>query len=115
MTEADIYPLLEQLAGGNVFPYIVPLDPEGAPVAAPPWIVYAFITQKSADVFAGSAETKNNLQISVYAPTLAQAQEIRAEAAAALAPLMPAEFLRVQAYDTASGLYRATLEVMITT
>ncbi|PZZ41370.1 hypothetical protein DIV28_31590 [Escherichia coli] len=37
MTEADLYPHLAHLAGGQVYPYVVPLL-DGRPSVALPWV-----------------------------------------------------------------------------
>ncbi|STQ29337.1 putative structural component of prophage [Escherichia coli] len=39
MTEADLYPHLAHLAGGQVYPYVVPLL-DGRPSVALPWVVF---------------------------------------------------------------------------
>lgn len=113
MTEADVYTLLADLADGQIFPYVVPLDNQGRPAIPPPWAVFSFVSHVSADTFAGEAETANRLQIDVYARTLAEAREIRTAAATALSPLAPGDFMRLQGYDSATALYRATLEVLL--
>lgn len=40
MREATLYSLLSQLAGGQVYPYVVPLT-EGKPAVSPPWLVFS--------------------------------------------------------------------------
>ncbi len=40
MTEADLYPHLAHLAGGQVYPYVVPLL-DGRPSVALPWVVFS--------------------------------------------------------------------------
>ncbi len=49
MTEADLYPHLAHLAGGQVYPYVVPLL-DGRPSVALPWVVFSLISSVSADV-----------------------------------------------------------------
>ena len=39
MTEDDLYPLLAPLAGGQVYPYVAPLDSDGKPSISPPWVI----------------------------------------------------------------------------
>lgn len=52
MTEADLYPHLAHLAGGQVYPYVVPLL-DGRPSVALPWVVFSLISSVSADVMGG--------------------------------------------------------------
>lgn len=59
MTEADIYPLIGELAGGNVFPYVAP---SGTPA---PWIVFLLPSAVSEDVFCGQAEKVTPLNFRV--------------------------------------------------
>ncbi len=47
MTEADLYPHLAHLAGGQVYPYVVPLL-DGRPSVALPWVVFSLISSVSA-------------------------------------------------------------------
>ncbi len=56
MTEADLYPHLAHLAGGQVYPYVVPLL-DGRPSVALPWVVFSLISSVSADVMGGQAES----------------------------------------------------------
>ncbi|EOM7604772.1 hypothetical protein ACMA7D_002890, partial [Shigella boydii] len=42
MTEADLYPHLAHLAGGQVYPYVAPLL-DGRPSVALPWVVFSLI------------------------------------------------------------------------
>ena len=111
MTETDIYPLISGLAGGNVYPYVVPLDNKGEPAISPPWLVFSFVSQPSADVLCGPAETTSSIQFDVYAKTIAQAREICGEVIAALSPLGPGEQMKTHSYDTETALYRATVEL----
>lgn len=50
MTEDDLYPLLEPLAGGQVYPYVAPLGSDGKPSVSPPWIISSIVDDVSADV-----------------------------------------------------------------
>ncbi|AOR64862.1 DUF3168 domain-containing protein [Pectobacterium wasabiae] len=111
MTETDIYPLISDLSGGNVYPYIIPLNAEGEPAISPPWVVFSFVSQPSADVLCGPAETTSSVQFDVYAKTIAQAREICAEVIAALSPLAPGNQMLTQGHDTESSLYRCTAEL----
>ncbi len=58
MTEADLYPHLAHLAGGQVYPYVVPLL-DGRPSVALPWVVFSLISSVSADVMGGQAESSS--------------------------------------------------------
>ncbi|BBC50216.1 phage host specificity protein [Escherichia coli O157:H7] len=62
MTEADLYPHLAHLAGGQVYPYVVPLL-DGRPSVALPWVVFSLISSVSADVMGGQAESSVSVQI----------------------------------------------------
>lgn len=111
MTETDIHPLIAGIANGNVYPYIIPLNSEGEPAISPPWVVFSFVSQLSADVLCGPAETASSVQFDVYAITIAQAREICGEVIAALSPLSPGEQMKTHGYDTETALYRATVEL----
>lgn len=111
MTEADIYPLISNLAGGNVYPYIVPLNSNGEPSIPPPWVVFSFVSQPSADVLCGSAETTSSVQFDVYAGKMTTAREICADVIAALSPLSPGNQMLTHGHDPDTGLYRATAEL----
>ena len=113
MTEAAIYSLIGAVAGGQVYPYVVPLDSNGAPAVAAPWVVYSFVSHSSRDTFAGESETYNSLQIDVYAKTLAEARRIREEAIGLLAPLSPGELMRMQSYESQTALSRATADMLL--
>ncbi|MCA6962421.1 tail completion protein gp17 [Pectobacterium odoriferum] len=111
MTETDIYPLISGLAGGNVYPYIIPLNSEGEPAISPPWVVFSFVSQPSADVLCGPAETTSSVQFDVYAKTIAQAREICGEVIDALSPLAPGNQMLTHGHDSDTGLYRSTAEL----
>lgn len=89
MTEADLYPHLAHLAGGQVYPYVVPLL-DGRPSVALPWVVFSLISSVSADVMGGQAESSVSVQIDVYAGTVTQARQIRQDAREAIMLLAPA-------------------------
>lgn len=88
MTEADLYPHLAHLAGGQVYPYVVPLL-DGRPSVALPWVVFSLISSVSADVMGGQAESSVSVQIDVYAGTVTQARQIRQDAREAIMLLAP--------------------------
>lgn len=52
MREATLYALLSQLAGGQVYPYVVPLT-EGKPAVSPPWLVFSVVSDIASDVLDG--------------------------------------------------------------
>lgn len=111
MTETDIYPLISALAGGNVYPYVIPLNSSGEPAIFPPWVVFSFVSQPSADVLCGPAETTSSVQFDVYAKTISQAREICSEVIAALSSLAPGNQMLTHGYDSDAGLYRSTAEL----
>ncbi|OVC29639.1 DUF3168 domain-containing protein, partial [Escherichia coli] len=86
MTEADLYPHLAHLAGGQVYPYVVPLL-DGRPSVALPWVVFSLISSVSADVMGGQAESSVSVQIDVYAGTVTQARQIRPTSREAYIPV----------------------------
>ncbi|MGC8423246.1 tail completion protein gp17 [Mixta calida] len=108
MTEADIYPLLSELAMGNVFPYVAPQN------TTAPWVVFILPSATFDDVLCGqSGASANTLQIDVYAHTIDEAREIRTLARDALKPLNPANLNELNDYEGDTALYRATLEVQL--
>ena len=107
MTEADIYPLIGTLAGGNVYPYVAPAG------TAPPWIVFLLPSNVSEDVFCGQAETASTLQIDAWAHSIDEARAIRAQIRAAIQPLQAVSLSEMNDYESDTSLYRATLEVQI--
>ncbi len=111
MTETDIHPLIAEIANGNVYPYIIPLNSEGEPAISPPWVVFSFASQPSADVLCGSAETTSSVQFDVYAVTIAVARNICGEVIAALSPLAPGNQMLTHGHDPDTGLYRVTAEL----
>lgn len=50
MREATLYSLLSQLAGGQVYPYVVPLT-EGKPAVSPPWLVFSVVSDTVTPAF----------------------------------------------------------------
>ncbi len=108
MTEADLYPHLAHLAGGQVYPYVVPLL-DGRPSVALPWVVFSLISSVSADVMGGQAESSVSVQIDVYAGTVTQARQIRQDAREAIMLLAPGSVSEMQDYIPENRCYRATL------
>lgn len=111
MTESQIYPLLSELSGGQVYPYVVPLNPQGQPSVSPPWIVFTVVSEVYGDTLCGPAEESGTLQVDVYASTPDEARSIREQAAAALSPLSFTQLNKTNGYESDTGLFRATLEV----
>ncbi|POW57042.1 DUF3168 domain-containing protein [Candidatus Pantoea alvi] len=107
MTEADIYPLISNIAGGNVFPYVAPSG------TAAPWIVFLLPSGTDSDVFCGQAETASTLQIDAWAQSIDEARSLREEIRAALASLNPVSLNEMNDYEPDTSLYRATLEVQL--
>jgi len=107
MTEADIYPRLSALAGGNVFPYVAP---QGTPA---PWVIYLLPSSAGEDVFCGPAETASTVQVDAWASSIDDARALRNQVKAALADLHPVGLNEINGYEPDTGLYRATLEVQI--
>ena len=64
MRETTLYSLLSQLAGGQVYPYVVPLT-EGKPAVSPPWLVFSVVSDTASDVLDGQAESRITVQIDV--------------------------------------------------
>ncbi len=110
MTEADLYPHLAHLAGGQVYPYVVPLL-DGRPSVALPWVVFSLISSVSADVMGGQAESSVSVQIDVYAGTVTQARQIRQDAREAIMLLAPGSVSEMQDYIPENRCYRATTGV----
>ena len=114
MTEADVYPLLAALAGGQVYPYVAPLSAQGEPAVSPPWIVFSMPSENDDDVMCGqSGASSNSVQIDVYARTIDEATSLRSQAKVALKPLMPTSVMGTKGYESDTGLYRATIEVQV--
>ena len=108
MTEADLYPHLAHLAGGQVYPYVVPL------LDGRPSVVFSLISSVSADVMGGQAESSVSVQIDVYAGTVTQARQIRQDAREAIMLLAPGSVSEMQDYIPENRCYRATLEFQVT-
>lgn len=113
MTEADLNPLLKPLVGGQAYPYVVKLTPEGKPAVNPPWIVYTVPDESRGDVFCGTAETAFMVQIDVYADTPEEAKALRAQAEQAVAHFLPAETHLFSSYEPDTGLFRASFEFRV--
>ncbi|MFP1591547.1 DUF3168 domain-containing protein [Escherichia coli] len=112
MREAILYSLLSELAGGQVYPYVVPLT-EGKPAVSPPWLVFSVVSDVSADVLGGQAESRMTVRMNVWADGPDLAREIREQAMSAVRPLAPFAVSQTQGYDSDSGLNRATLEFQV--
>ncbi len=110
MTEADLNPLLKPLVGGQAYPYVVKLTPEGQPAVKPPWIVYTVPDENRGDVFCGTAETAYMVQIDVYASSIDEAKALRQQAEAAVTVLSPAEVHLFSGHEPDTGLFRASFE-----
>ncbi|MDH2121660.1 DUF3168 domain-containing protein [Pantoea brenneri] len=111
MTEASIYSLIGGLASGQVFPYVVPLNPAGEPGISPPWIVFSVVSEVFGDTFCGPAEEYGTLQVDVYSRSPDEARQIREQVSEALAPLIFMQLRKTNGYESDTGLYRATMEV----
>jgi hypothetical protein len=113
MTEADAYALLGALADGQVYPDVVPLNSQGEPAIAPPWVIFTLVVQTYGDTFCGPAEENTSLQIDVYASSVDEARALREEAIAALTPMGFTRLSKTGGYEPETGLRRATFEVHI--
>lgn len=113
MTEADVYPLIGTLAGGQVYPDIVPLNQQGQPAVAPPWITFTLVDQVYGDTLCGPAEENSALQVDVYSGTVDESRALREQVIAALAPLKFTQMSKTGGHDPDTGLRRTTLEVHI--
>jgi len=111
MTESHIYQLISGLAGGQVYPYVVPLNAEGEPSVSPPWVVFTIVSEIFSDTLCGPAEEDGTLQVDVYALTTDEARNIREQAVNALSPLYFSEMRKRNGYEPDTGLFRATLEI----
>ena len=100
MTETDLYPHLAHLAGGQAYPYVVPLQ-DGRPSVSLPWVVFSLISSVS-------------VQIDVYAVTVTQARQIRQQARESIMSLAPESVSEMQNYIPENRCYRATLEFQVT-
>lgn len=113
MTESDIYPLISHLAGGQVYPYVAPLNAAGTPSISPPWVIFSLPTDVSSDVLCGPAEARVSIQIDVYSKTIDEARTIREQALKSLLPLGLAEISKFPGYEPDTKLHRATLEGVV--
>lgn len=109
MTEADIYTVLKDLAGGQVYPYVAPAG------TAPPWVVFLLPSETTADTLGGTAESTASVQVDVYADTLDDARAIRRQALSALKPLGIGSINNSAGYEPDTRLYRTTLDARIIT
>lgn len=114
MTEADIYPLIKHLAGGQVYPYVAPQKTDGSgPAISPPWVVFILPSSMTDDVLDGQAATASMLQIDVYARTIDEARAIRREVRALIKPLSPVQMNENTDFEPDTSLFRALLEVQV--
>ncbi len=111
MTESQIYALLSELCDGQVYPYVVPLNPQGAPSVSPPWLVFTVVSEVFGDTLCGPAEENGTLQVDVYALDVVEARSIREQAIAALSPLQFTQMSKTNSYESETELFRATLEI----
>lgn len=88
MRETTLYSLLSQLAGGQVYPYVVPLT-EGKPAVSPPWLVFSVVSDTASDVLDGQAESRITVQIDVWATVPDDADDIREQALCSLPVRLP--------------------------
>ncbi|WP_432469200.1 tail completion protein gp17 [Enterobacter hormaechei] len=114
MTEDDLYPLLEPLAGGQVYPYVAPLGSDGKPSVSPPWIIFSIVDDVSVDVLCGQAESRVSVQVDVYSTSIAESRSLRDLALASLKQLNPTEVVKIPGYEPDYRLYRATLDFKVT-
>ncbi|MGK3115343.1 tail completion protein gp17 [Candidatus Pantoea formicae] len=111
MTESSIFELIGGLAGGQVYPYVAPLNAQGAPAITAPWIVFTVVSEVFGDTLCGPAEENGSLQVDVYASSTDEARSIREAVATALAPLHFTQLNKTNGYESDTGLFRATLEI----
>jgi hypothetical protein len=113
MTEADVYSLIGALADGQVYPGVVPLNSQGEPAVAPPWLIFTLVDQVYGDTLCGPAEEDTALQVDVYASSVDEARALREQAIAALTPLAFTRLSKTGGYEPETGLRRATAEVHV--
>ncbi|MDH2066886.1 DUF3168 domain-containing protein [Pantoea sp. GD03673] len=111
MTEASIFNLIGSLAGGQVYPYVVPLNAQGSPAISAPWIVFMVVSEVFRDTLSGPAEENGSLHIDVYASSPDEARSLREAVSSALSPLNFTQLNNTNGYESETGLFRATLEV----
>lgn len=111
MTESSIFDLIGGLAGGQVYPYVAPLNAQGEPAITAPWVVFNVVSEVFGDTLCGPAEENGSLQVDVYASSTDEARSIREEVAIALAPLHFTQLNKTNGYESDTGLFRATLEI----
>lgn len=111
MTEADVFALIGTLAGGQVYPYVAPLNAEGQTAVSAPWIVFSIVSENFGDTLCGPAEETDSVQVDVYAKSPDEARAIRELVQNALAPLNFMQLNRTNGYESETGLYRAMLEI----
>ncbi|BET62256.1 tail completion protein gp17 [Yersinia pseudotuberculosis] len=114
MIEADVYPLIKHLTGGQVYPYVAPQKPDGSgPAISPPWVVFILPASLTGDVLDGQAATASMLQIDVYARTIDEARAIRREVRTLIKSLSPIQMNEITNFEPDTSLFRAMLEVQV--
>ncbi|MEN4605995.1 DUF3168 domain-containing protein [Pantoea agglomerans] len=111
MTESSVFSLIGSLAGGQVYPYIAPLNAQGSPAISAPWIVFTVVSEVFGDTLCGPAEESGSLQVDVYASSPDEARALREAVSTALLPLDFTQLNKTNGYESETGLFRATLEV----
>lgn len=114
MNEDDLYALLSPLAEGRVYPYVAPLSNDGKPSVSPPWIIYSIVSDVSADVLCGQAESRVSVQVDVFSTTITESRDLRDLALSVLKTLNPTEVVKIPGYEPDYRLYRATLDFKVT-
>ncbi|VVT48054.1 hypothetical protein UYSO10_1986 [Kosakonia radicincitans] len=113
MTESDVLALIGALADGHVYPDVVPLNAQGEPSVAPPWITFMLVDQVYGDTYCGPSEENSALQVDVYSRTVDEARALREQVISALVPLGFTQMSKTGGYEPDTGLRRATLEVHV--
>ncbi|MWN32094.1 MULTISPECIES: tail completion protein gp17 [unclassified Gilliamella] len=107
MIEIKINNTLKTLCDGRVSPLVAPQG------TSPPYICYTKISEVYDDVMCGQSFVEYCFQIDIYAKTLLEAENIRAQAYEKLKLLKPFNITSRQGYETETELYRSTLEFYI--
>ncbi|MCK6678249.1 tail completion protein gp17 [Enterobacter asburiae] len=113
MTEDTLYSLLSSLAGGQVYPYVAPLNESGSPGISPPWIVFSLPSEVSEDTLCGQAETSVTIQVDVYAARVKEARALRDQALENLSSLGLENISKFPGYEPEAQLHRATFEASV--
>nr|DAF90427.1 MAG TPA: tail component [Myoviridae sp. ctdyF5] len=113
MTEDTLYSLLSSLAGGQVYPYVAPLNENGSPSISPPWVVFSLPSEVSEDTLCGQAETSVTIQVDVYATRVKEARALLAQALENLSTLGLENISKFPGYEPETQLHRATFEASV--